>query len=86
MQISTSALYESLNASGMQLPADICERAAEYQKLLEDLLHHGKKIPVSKIEEIQDFADDIEVALLKSAREKSELLKVKYLRERGRIA
>ncbi len=86
MQLDTSALYESLNASGVQLPADIRERAAEYRKLLEDLLQHGKKIPESKIEEIQDFADDIEVALLKSAREKSELLKVKYLREKGRIA
>ncbi len=86
MHISTSTLYESLNASEMKLPVDIHERAAEYRKLLEDLLHHGKEIPESKIEEIQDFADTIEVSLLKSAREKSELLKVKYLRERGRIA
>jgi len=72
-------LYNSLKISArhinLTLPEDISKKAREYRKLIEDLKNEGVKIPPEKIEEIQDFTDDIEVLLLHRAREGAEMLR-----------
>lgn len=72
-------LYNSLKISArhinLTLPEDISKKAREYRKLIEDLKNEDVKIPHEKIEEIQDFTDDIEVLLLHRAREGAEMLR-----------
>ncbi len=77
-------LYNSLKISArhinLTLPEDISKKARKYRKLIEDLKNEALEISPEKIEEIQDFANDIEVLLLHRVREGSEILRARKIR------
>lgn len=65
-------LYNSLEYAckdlDIKLPEDISVKAKKYRKIIDDLIKNNKSIPKDKIEEIQDFADMVEVLLLHNVR------------------